>query len=66
MGVKGFVTDDKSQKSVNLDDGVIGNPIQNAVIRVSGIKHNVTTSYYGDYWRLLMPGLIFNFKSMII
>lgn len=55
IGVKGFVTD-KSQKSLYLNDGVIGNPIQNAVIYVAGINHNVTTSFYGDFWRLLMPG----------
>ena len=55
MGVKGFVTDD-SQSQALREKGLVGNPIQNAVIMVSGIGHNVTTSHFGDYWRLLMPG----------
>lgn len=55
MGVKGFVTDD-STNSINRAEGIIGNPIQNAIIRVMGIHHNITTSHFGDYWRLLMPG----------
>ena len=46
MGVKGFITESDSDNS----------PIQNAVIAVSGINSNVTSSTYGDYWRLLVPG----------
>ncbi len=53
MGVKGFVTDDSQAVQA---DGIRGNPIQEAVISVSGLAHNVTTSHFGDYWRLLVPG----------
>ena len=49
MGVKGFVT----QSGSNQNSGA---PIQNAIISVQGIGHDVTTSIYGDYWRLLVPG----------
>ncbi len=53
MGVKGFVTDDSQAVQA---DGIRGNPIQEAVISVAGLAHNVTTSHFGDYWRLLVPG----------
>ena len=53
MGVKGFITESDSD---NSPYGIIGTPIQNAVISVSGINYNVTSSTYGDYWRLLVPG----------
>lgn len=43
MGVKGFIT----------EDNILGKPIQNAVVSVQGIDHRVTSSIYGDYWRLL-------------
>ncbi|KAK3084908.1 hypothetical protein FSP39_021215 [Pinctada imbricata] len=45
IGVKGFVKDDENNQGV-----------QNAVIMVEGIKHNVTTAMFGDFWRLLVPG----------
>lgn len=56
IGIKGFVTDESDKNSINHDEGIVGNPIQNAIIRVTGINYNVSTSHYGDYWRLLMPG----------
>jgi carboxypeptidase D len=43
--VKGFVLDAKTN-----------NGIKNAVIMVDGISHNITSSFFGDYWRLLVPG----------
>merc|ERR1712203_86812 len=44
-GVRGIVTDEK------------GEPLPNANIEISGISEkNVTTSYFGEYWRLLAPG----------
>lgn len=55
IGAKGFVTEYESTPKLN-SDGIYGNPIQNAIIQVEGIEHNVTTSLYGDYWRLLTPG----------
>jgi len=43
-GVRGIVTDQS------------GNPVPNAVVEVNGIQKNITTSYFGEYWRLLSPG----------
>ncbi|XP_066251733.1 carboxypeptidase D-like isoform X1 [Euwallacea similis] len=43
-GVKGLVTNEH------------GDPILDADVVVKGIKHNVTTSNRGEFWRLLLPG----------
>ena len=43
--VRGIVTDGE------------GEPVPNANIEVSGISgKNITTSYFGEYWRLLTAG----------
>lgn len=42
-GVKGLVADEN------------GSPIKDAVIMVTGINHNVSTTANGEYWRLLLP-----------
>ncbi|KOC66182.1 Carboxypeptidase D [Habropoda laboriosa] len=44
IGVKGLVRDSDGQ------------PIEAANIVVHGIKHNVSTTHRGEYWRLLLPG----------
>ena len=48
-GVRGIVTDEN------------GDPLPEANIEISGIfytykKKNITTSAFGEYWRLLAPG----------
>lgn len=43
-GIKGLITDENN------------NGIPNAVISVSGIKHDITSGEMGDYFRLLLPG----------
>ena len=48
-GVRGIVSDEK------------GEPLPNANIEISGIyytekQRNITTSAFGEYWRLLAPG----------
>merc|ERR1711862_1077723 len=45
MGIKGIVT-----------NRTTGKPIQGAQIHVQGIKHPVSTTKSGEYWKLLMPG----------
>ena len=55
MGVKGFVTVETNDPKLNSDQ-IIGEPIQNAIVSVEGIQKEVSTSVYGDYWRLLVPG----------
>ena len=34
----------------------INDLITGAIIHIDGLKHDVTTSYNGDYFRLLLPG----------
>ena len=43
-GARGLVTKDD------------GSPVADAIIEVAGIDKNVTTSYFGEYWRLLATG----------
>ena len=43
-GVRGLVTDQK------------GHPVTAAAVEIKGIQKNITTSYFGEYWRLLSPG----------
>lgn len=43
-GVKGLVVDERGEAILDAD------------VAVDGIKHNVTTSSRGEYWRLLLPG----------
>uniref|UniRef100_A0A8B9N3U9 Carboxypeptidase D n=2 Tax=Accipitrinae TaxID=8955 RepID=A0A8B9N3U9_9AVES len=45
IGVKGFVR-----------DAVTGAGLENAIIVVAGIAHNITAGKFGDYHRLLVPG----------
>ena len=44
VGVSGVVRDDH------------GTLLSDVTISVDGIQHNVTSSQYGDYWRLLTSG----------
>ena len=43
-GVRGFVTTPDND------------PVPNATIEIEGIEKNITTSYFGEYWRLLAAG----------
>lgn len=45
IGVRGYVK-----------DAVSGAALTNVSIVVEGIRHNLTTGKYGDYYRLLLPG----------
>lgn len=45
IGVRGYVKDAVSDAALT-----------DASILVSGIRHNLTTGQYGDYYRLLIPG----------
>merc|ERR1719412_1712764 len=44
MGVSGFVTDDA------------GTGVQEAIIEVKEVNHNIKSTARGEYWRLLTPG----------
>ncbi|XP_008826960.1 carboxypeptidase D [Nannospalax galili] len=46
IGIKGFVK-----------DSVTGSGLENATISVAGINHNITTGKFGDFHRLLIPGV---------
>ncbi|KAG7478892.1 carboxypeptidase D [Solea senegalensis] len=46
MGVRGYVT-----------EAISGAALSNVNIVVAGIHHNLTTRTYGDYYRLLLPGI---------
>lgn len=45
IGISGFIRE---------GDSTIGIP--NAIVHVHGINHDVKTSKFGDFWRLLVPG----------
>lgn len=45
LGIKGTVA-----------DAVSGKLLAGAIVQVSGRNHNVTTSSFGDYFRILLPG----------
>lgn len=45
IGARGYVKDVLS-----------GAALTNVSIVVAGIRHNLTTGKYGDYYRLLLPG----------
>jgi carboxypeptidase D len=45
MGIRGQVVDADTKK-----------PVYQAVVQVQDIKHNVTTTRQGEFWRLLVPG----------
>ncbi|KAF7656642.1 hypothetical protein LDENG_00038270, partial [Lucifuga dentata] len=46
IGVRGYV-----KEAIN------GIALSDASIMVAGIRHNLTTGQYGDYYRLLLPGI---------
>ncbi|ESO98160.1 hypothetical protein LOTGIDRAFT_226642 [Lottia gigantea] len=45
IGIHGFIVDSDN------------NGIENAIIEVQGIDHNITSSQFGAYWRLLVNGI---------
>ncbi|XP_022710444.1 carboxypeptidase D-like isoform X2 [Varroa jacobsoni] len=45
MGIKGLIRNRDSMA-----------PVKQATVAVEGIKHNVTSSLRGEFWRLLLPG----------
>nr|XP_046244867.1 carboxypeptidase D [Scatophagus argus] len=45
IGVRGYVK-----------EAISGSALTNVSIVVAGIRHNLTTGKYGDYYRLLLPG----------
>ncbi|XP_071756734.1 carboxypeptidase D isoform X1 [Centroberyx gerrardi] len=53
IGVRGYVT-----------EAINGTALPNVSIVVAGINHNLTTGQYGDYYRLLLPG-IYNISAMV-
>lgn len=52
MGVRGYVT-----------EAISGAALTNVNIVVAGIRHNLTTGNFGDYYRLLLPGT-YNITAM--
>lgn len=46
IGVRGYVK-----------EAISGAALANVSIMVAGIRHNLTTGTYGDYYRLLLPGM---------
>ncbi|XP_021093800.1 carboxypeptidase D isoform X2 [Heterocephalus glaber] len=52
IGIKGFIK-----------DSVTGSGLENATISVAGINHNITTGRFGDFHRLLVPG-IYNLTAL--
>lgn len=52
IGVHGYVKEANS-----------GAPLFNVNIMVEGIRHNLTTGKFGEYYRLLLPGT-YNITAM--
>lgn len=44
-GVQGFVTDD------------LGNPVEKASLKIKGRDVGFQTTKYGEFWRILLPGI---------
>ena len=53
VGVSGFV--------ISLERG---SPVPNCVISVSEVKHNVTCTKQGEYWRPLVPGNYYTITAL--
>ena len=43
-----------------------GEPVANAIIEVAGIEKNVTTSFRGEFWRLLSAGRYWQVMMMMM